>query len=87
MKITINIEYPEQFDFAWVEVLLPSGNKYSVNGYKVLTVRGKTAEILCFQYDYKIGTVNKRIKLEDNGDVTFKLDRNRKFLLGTWKEV
>lgn len=87
MKITINIEYSEQFGFANVEVLFPEGNKYSVNGYKVLTVRGKTAEILCFQYDYKIGTVNKRIKLEDNGDVTFKLDRNRKFLLGTWKEV
>ena len=87
MKIIIDIEYSEQFGFANVEVLFPSGNKYSVNGYKVISVKGKMAEILCFQYDYKIGTVNKRIRLEDNGDVTFKLDRNRKFLLGTWMEV
>lgn len=86
MKITIDIEYPEQFGFANVEVLFPSGNKYSVNGYKVISVKGKTAEILCFQHDHKIGTVNKRIRLEDNGDVTFKLDKNRKFLLGKWKE-
>ena len=87
MKITISIEYAEQFGFANVEVLFPDGNKRSINGYKVLSIKGKTAEILCFQYDYKIGTVNKRIKLEDNGDVTIKLDRNRKFLLGKWKEV
>ena len=55
MKITIDIEYPEQFGFANVEVLFPSGNKYSVNGYKVLSAKGKTAEILCFQHGTSYG--------------------------------
>ena len=38
MKIIVDIEYSEQFGFANVEVLFPEGNKYSVNGYKVLSV-------------------------------------------------
>ena len=87
MKITIDVKYPEQFNFANVEVLFPSGNTYSVNGYKIVSVKGKTVEILCFQHNYKLGTIKKRIKLNDNGNVTFKFNRNREFLIGTWKEV
>lgn len=87
MKITIDVKYPEQFNFANVEVLFPSGNTYSVNGYKIVSVKGKTVEILCFQHNHKLGTVKKRIKLNDNGDVIFKFDRNREFLIGTWEEV
>ena len=87
MKITIDVKYPEQFNFANVEVLFPSGNTYSVNGYKIVSVKGKTVELLCFQHNHKLGTVKKRIKLNENGNVTFKFDRNREFLIGAWKEV
>ena len=87
MKITIDVKYPEQFNFANVEVLFPFGNTYSVNGYKIVSVKGKTVELLCFQHNHKLGTVKKRIKLNENGNVTFKFDRNREFLIGTWNEV
>ena len=84
-KVKINITYPEQFNFAWVEVLLPSGNKYSVNGYKIESIKGKTIYVMCYQSDHKIGIINKRIKLKDNGEATFSLGYKREFQLGTWK--
>ena len=82
MKITIDIEYPEQLGFANVEVLFPSGNKYSVNGYKIESIKGKNIHVMCYQNDHKIGIINKRIKLKDNGDATFSLGYNREFQLG-----
>lgn len=84
-KVKINIKYPEQFNFAWVEVSFPSGNKYSVNGYKIESVKGKTIEVMCFQNDIEVGIINRRIKLKDNGEVTFCLGCKREFQLGTWK--
>ena len=84
-KVKINITYPEQFNFAWVEVLFPEGNKYSVNGYKVESIKGKTIHVMCYQNDHKIGIINKRIKLKDNGEVAFSLGYKREFQLGTWK--
>ena len=84
-KVKINITYPEQFDCAWVEVLLPSGNKYSVNGYKIESIKGKNIHVMCYQNDHKIGIINKRIKLKDNGDATFFLGYKREFQLGTWE--
>lgn len=83
-KVKINIKYPEQFNFAWVEVLFPEGNKYSVNGYKIISIKGKTVHVMCYQNDYKIGIIEKRIKLKDNGEATFCLDCKREFQLGTW---
>ena len=53
MKITINIEYPEQSGFANVEVLFPSGNKYSVNGYKVYQSREKRLKYYVFSMTTK----------------------------------
>ena len=64
MKITIDVKYPEQFNFANVEVLFPSGNTYSVNGYKIVSVKGKTVEILCFQHNHKLGTVKKAYQIK-----------------------
>ena len=84
-KVKINITYPEQFNFAWVEVLFPEGNKYSVNGYKVESIKGKNIHVMCYQNDRKIGIINKRIKLKDNGEATFSLGCKREFQLGTWK--
>ena len=86
-KVKINITYPEQFNFAWVEVLFPEGNKYSVNGYKIISIKGKTVHVMCYQKDYKIGIINKRIKLKDNGEVAFSLDCKREFQLGIWNET
>lgn len=85
MHITINITYPEQFNFAWVEVLFPEGNKYSVNGYKIESIQGKTIEVMCFQNDIKVDIINRRIKLKDNGEATFSLGCKREFQLGTWE--
>ena len=86
-KVKINITYPEQFNFAWVEVLFPEGNKYSVNGYKVESIKGKTIRVMCYQNDHKIGIINKRIKLKDNGEVAFSLGCTREFQLGIWNET
>ena len=39
-----------------------------------------------FQIDVtKIGIINKRIKLKDNGEAAFSLGYKREFQLGTWK--
>ena len=84
-KVKINITYPEQFNFAWVEVLFPEGNKYSVNGYKVESIKGKTVHVMCYQNDYKIGIINKRIKLKDNGEAIFSLGYKHEFQLGVWE--
>lgn len=84
-KVKINITYPEQFNFAWVEVLFPEGNKYSVNGYKVESIKGKTIHVMCYQNDHKIGIINKRIKLKDNGEATFSLGYKHEFQLGVWE--
>ena len=42
---------------------------------------------MCYQNDHKIGIINKRIKLKDNGEVTFSLGCKREFQLGTWNET
>lgn len=84
-KVKINITYPEQFNFAWVEVLFPEGNKYSVNGYKIESIKGKTIHVMCYQNDHKIGIINKRIKLKDNGEATFSLGYKHEFQLGAWE--
>ena len=87
IKVKIDIIYPAQFSFAWVEVLFPEGNKYSVNGYKIISIKGKTVHVMCYQNDYKIGIINKRIKLKDNGEATFSLGYKHEFQLGTWNET
>ena len=84
-KVKIDIIYPAQFNFAWVEVLFPEGNKYSVNGYKIISIKGKTVHVMCYQNNHKIGIIEKRIKLKDNGEATFYLSCKREFQLGTWK--
>lgn len=84
-KVKINIEHPEQFNFAWVEVLFPEGNKYSVNGYKIESVKGRNVQIICYQNNHKISTINKHIKLKNNGEATFSLGCKREFQLGTWE--
>lgn len=86
-KVKINITYPEQFNFAWVEVLFPSGNRNSVNGYKIESIKDRTVQIMCYQNNHKIGIINKRIKLKDNGEATFSLDCKREFQLGIWNET
>ena len=86
-KVKIDIIYPAQFNFAWVEVLFPEGNKYSVNGYKIISIKGKTVHVMCYQNDHKIGIINKRIKLKDHGEATFSLGYKREFQLGTWNET
>ena len=40
---------------------------------------------MCYQNDHKIGIINKRIKLKDNGDATFSLGYKREFQLGVWE--
>ena len=84
-KVKINITYPEQFNFAWVEVLFSEGNKYSVNGYKIESVKGRNVQIICYQNNHKISTINKHIKLKNNGEATFSLGCKREFQLGTWE--
>ena len=85
IKVKINITYPEQFNFAWVEVLFSEGNKYSVNGYKIESVKGRNVQIICYQNNHKISTINKHIKLKNNGEATFSLGCKREFQLGTWE--
>ena len=42
---------------------------------------------MCYQNDHKIGIINKRIKLKDNGEATFSLGYKHEFQLGTWNET
>lgn len=85
VKVKINIKYPEQFNFAWVEVLFSEGNKYSVNGYKIESIKGRNVQIICYQNNHKISTINKHIKLKNNGEATFSLGCKREFQLETWE--